>query len=851
MLRLFLWTNARHWRRHPVLAAVNLISVALGVAVFLSIQLINRSAVASFEATIDAVAGRANRQVRAVGAPFPETLYPSLRFLDGVQAATPIVEAVLPLARVPGEFLRITGVDPFSGRAFQTFEIDGPDSGPNSDRFFNHPGAVSLTAEYAAELGVEVGDTVETVVHDRRATLEVVALLRFKEPVPGMDKRIAVMDIANAQELLDRQGTLDRIDLIVKPGFRLPDSIALPPNADWGRPAQRSAQVENMLGAFQLNLTALSMIALFVGTFLIYNTVSTEVVRRRREIGILRALGVTPARIQILFLAHALWIAVAGVLLGLVGGVVLAALSLDSVSRTISSLYLLVRIEKVFLPAEYVLGAAALGCLAVLVGAWKPAREAARMAPVDAIHLPAPGEYRPRRRYFLAGIALLLLSLAQCAAVWNGVFRWMAFSAALCFLLGMSLCVPVMTLLLNRLAAPILRRAFAGIGTVASTHFTGSLNRTAVTIAALSCALAMMMGVATMIHSFRITVQHWIGASIQADIYVSPEAQLYLGAQSFLPDRMLSDAMAHPAIEAVDTFRERIVEIDGESLRLGASDLTTARARSDTEFLDRDASSAWAEVTPKGDGSSVPSVIISESLSRRLRLASGDELPVPTPSGIVPFRIAGVFRDYTSDRGMALMDRHWMRRFWNDTRFHGIAFYLRSPEDLDPVLDWVRNSYSPNGELRVYSNRTLREQILKIFDQTFAITYLLRLVAVVVAVLGIFLTMTVLVTERQREIAMLRSIGATPAQIRRMVLLEAGSIGFFGYCAGLLTGIGLAWILTFIINQAWFGWTIEWHWPAFLFLEAPLLALGAALIAGWWPAARASVMPVSESVRDE
>ena len=415
----------------------------------------------------------------------------------------------------------------------------------------------------------------------------------------------------------------------------------------------------------------------------------------------------------------------------------------------------------------------------------------------------------------------------------------------------MSLTVPMLTLLGVRVAAPLLRRAFSGIGTVACGHLAGSLNRTAVTIAALACALAMMMGVATMIHSFRVTVQHWIGTTIRADVYISPESQLYLGARAFLPEAMLEDARQHEAIEAVDTFRERVIEVDGHSIRLGASDLQTARSRSDTQFLDRNSAEVWDEVTPTEGQSANPAVIISESLSRGMKLQAGSALSIPTPSGIVSFRVAGIFRDYTSDRGLALMDHYWMKRFWNDTRFHGIAFYLRESEDLESVMTWVRERFSPNGELRIFSNRTLREQILDIFDQTFAITYLLRLVAVVVAFLGIFLTMTVLVTERQREIAVLRSIGATPKQIRRMVLLEAGLIGFFGYGAGLITGIGLAWMLTFIINRAWFGWTIEWHWPAFLFFDAPLIALGAALIAGWWPAVRASTLPISESVRDE
>lgn len=856
--RLFLWTGARYWRQHKLLTLLNVLGIALGTGVFVSIQILNHSSLAAFRAAVDVVAGKANRQIIGAAVALPEEVYTQVRWKPGVRAATPVLETVVPLVESPSQYLRLTGIDPFSNAPFQTFEVQAEEGADRrGNRFLFTTNAVSLTAEMASALDVSEGDRIAVRVGSKERTLQVASLLSFPDSPVGVDRHLAVMDIANAQEFLGRLGELDRVDLLVDEEMFDDETVRkeLPGAVKLERPEQRGRKVEQMLGAFQLNLTALSLIALLVGMFLIYNTVSAEVVRRRREIGILKAVGVQAGQVQRLFLGQALLTGIAGVGLGVLGGWWLAERSLEMVSDTISSFYLLLSVEEVFLPVWLVGLGLGSGLGAVLISAWRPALEASRLSSVEVIRLEghqAPKRVRPWR-WLLAGITVL--SAGGVLSIWvlAGGLRWVGFAVALAVLVGTSFCVPALMQFLGWLGKPVIRLLGRGIGDVALRTVNYSLGRTGVTIAALGCALAMMMGVSTMIHSFRETVGEWIQQTIQADLYISHRSHLHLGPHASLPEELLHAVRGHTGVREVETYRERAVEIDGLEMRLGGTEFDVRRKHSEPVFLGGDPEEIWRRTIPPEDlqKAELPAGILSESGATRLGVQAGEKVKVATPSGLEEVMVAGIFRDYTTDLGVLMMDVTWWEELFRSTPIHGIALHLEEPVEEEGVEEWVRSRFSPQGELRIYSNGTLKEKIFEIFDQTFAITYLLRFVAVVVAVLGIFLTMTVLVMERGREIGIMRSIGATSGQVRGMVLMESGIMGLAGYLMGLLAGLGLAWVLVFVINRTFFGWTISWHVPSFLFLEAPLWSIGAALLAGWFPAYRASRMSAADALREE
>ncbi len=301
--RLFLWHVARHARRHKLLAALNVLSVALGVSVYLAIQIANHSANQAFSASIDLVAGKANLEVRSPGGGFDETLLPKLSNVPGVKAATPLVEGYATLPAYPGEYLQILGVDMFTNLPFATFAIGGQAPAEalnlNLDAWLGDPRGIAITDEFAKTHALKVGDTMRLQVNGKEAPLTVRFLIRLADTVAGRgNSRVAAMDIGWAQEFLGKRGKLSSIQILLdQPRDTEPMAAALgklaPADVTIAAPGQRSGQVQRMLSSFELNLGALSLVALLVGMFLIYNTIAASVVRRRVETGILRAIGVT------------------------------------------------------------------------------------------------------------------------------------------------------------------------------------------------------------------------------------------------------------------------------------------------------------------------------------------------------------------------------------------------------------------------------------------------------------------------------------------------------------------------------------------------------------------------------
>lgn len=864
--RLFFWHVVRHARRHKVLAALNVLSVALGVAVYLAIQVANGSANASFAASIDLVAGKANLEAREPGSGLDETLLPRLAAAPGVKAATPLIEGYVTLPDLgPGEYLQVLGVDVFTNAPFATFSLRGNDAATAAANFdieawLGGPDALAITDEFARQHGLKIGDRLRAQVNGRDATLTVRFILRLNDTAAGRgNSRVAAIDIGWAQELFGKQGRLSAVQLLLERPADA-ETIAtelsklVPADVSVAAPGQRTNQVQRMLGSFQLNLGALSLISLLVGMFLIYNTVAASVVRRRVETGILRALGATRWEVQCLFLGEALLFGLVGVAAGIAGGVLLAKWLLGrEIARVISSLYALVSVDRLHL-TPLVLGSALFfGLGSVLLAAWLPAREGARLDPVAAL---SPGlgltMERSRRatlRWLLWGIVALALAGACSALALLTGPAWLGFAAAFFVLLGFAFLAPLATNL-GAAAVNALTRSRRGarflVG-LSAQNLARSVHRTAVIVAALMAAIAMTVGISVMIHAFRQTVETWIQRAIVADIFMTPAANATLGNGAFVPAETLAALRAHPDIAALDTVREIGVNIRGDRVSLAAVEGTN---RNRLAFVgtggdrarDREKQAAFYEPD---------SVLVSEPFAHRYRVGEGDALPIATPDGVVRFTVRGVYYDYSRDSGVILINRKNFEQHWHDPRVMSVALYLKPGVELDRVATDLRARFNTRGEFLIYSNRSLRERVFEIFGQTFRITGVLRSIAVVVAVIGIFLTLTTLIAERERELGVLRALGASRAQIGALVLGESALIGALASALGVIAGLVLSLVLTWVINKAFFGWTIQLAIPWATVVATPLWIVLAALLAGVLPARRASLVPIAAAVRSE
>jgi putative ABC transport system permease protein len=483
---------------------------------------------------------------------------------------------------------------------------------------------------------------------------------------------------------------------------------------------------------------------------------------------------------------------------------------------------------------------------AVLAGAWIPAQRAALIAPVAALSLGTYAEQSASRLPHWGRLALLcgVLALVACVVALRIGPAPVAFVGAFFVLFGFALCAPLGTLFF----AAFTRRfvALMPVARLAADHLVRSVHRNAVTVAALSTALAMTVGLMVMIHSFRKSVEAWIEHGIVADLFIAPASNEVAGFGATVPPETLAWLRAQPGVASVDTFRELSVPI-----RVGGKDaqallaVVEGRYRGNLDFSGGHEEQKMAEVF---EGRAIA---VSESFARKFRISDSALLTILTPTGEAAFRVAGVYADYTRDQGVIFMAEPLYLQHWPPTGAHSLAVYLQSDTNVSAIAEEFRSKFSPAGEYTVYSNRTIRQRIFRIFDQTFAVTYVLRTIALIVAIVGTFLSVTALVAERQREIGLLRAVGASRAQVVRLFMGEAGMIGCIASLLGAGSGAILALVLTWVVNPAFFGWTIHLHVPWLSLAAMPFWMIASTNLAAWLPAARAADAAIADAIREE
>jgi putative ABC transport system permease protein len=671
-------------------------------------------------------------------------------------------------------------------------------------------------------------------------------------PAKSLEGNFGLMDIASAQEALEKVGLIDRIDLIVEKSVDL-DAVerdlkkVIPPGTEIRRPETRSGQIEKMVSAFHLNLTALSLISLIVGMFLIYNAISTSVIQRRREIGILRSIGVTRSQVLSLLIGEAGLIGGLGSLAGLGMGMGLAKIILYLVSRTITALYILVKAEHLTFSPSILMEGFGLGLLASILSAIGPAREASKIAPKEALAL---GTLETKvkihlRHFSLIGLVLLILSFffaLQKPIYQRPIF---GFLAALLIVVGISFLIPLITSFLNRLLAPPLCFLLGIEGKLASRYIQDSMARTVITIAALMTALSMLISISIMILSFRKTVDLWVEQSINGDVFIFPGSYSLTGYSALLPIEVSRALPSLPGVKAVDSFRALEVEYQNQPTLIASVDGQV--------FLNMKVI-RFTEGNPRAilnHFASGQSILVTESFSLRHQVKAGDRIRLHTPQGEREFLISGVFYDYSTDWGLILIEKKLFKSLWNDETLHSAGVYLQEGVSLETFKEVIRERFSKPYQLFLVSHRELRNEILKIFDQTFAITYALEFIAIIVAILGIINSLNALVMERQRDIGIFRAVGAFRRQVEKTVLIEAGMIGFFSLILGLLCGFLLSLLLIYVINRQSFGWTIQFSIPLRSLIEFSLVVMVTSMGAGLIPARRAAKMNVVEPLRIE
>ncbi len=828
--------------------------------------------------------GRATHQIVGTDALVPESLYTRLRTELGIRRAAPIIEGFAwagTRARHPkprdrqagspedpagmpanGRPVRVLGIDPFADAAFRDAFRNEAAAELDLASFLRRPTAL-VSAATARDLGVGVGEPLVVAAGGRSQDLTIGVTFSSRDAFRRQAGRdLLILDVFHAQRIFGMGSNLTRIDLLLDgPDWDREQALAaireiLPPGTEIARPESRTAAAGELTRAFRLNLRALSLLGLLCGAFLIYNTMTFAVVQRRPILALLRALGVTPKRLFGVVLAEAAAVGFAGGCLGLAFGRLLAGRLLVRVEQTLDDLYFTtgsIWIE----PPPWLTPAALLLAVAVaLLAALGPAVEALRAAPGPAL---ARATLETRWRAALpkltaAGGVLVTLG---ALAIWSqrgGLPT--AFAALFAILVGLALTTPLATVGLSRLVAAPAERTLGGLGRIAAAGVGASISRTGVAVAALAVAISVTLGVDLMIRSFRSTVDEWLLYSLPADLYVSSTAS-FRGASGTAPPALresdLDVLRTAPGVVRVNTVLETRVESAVGAVRLLAHDLD-ARGRSAFRFRRARPEDAWPGYLAG------TAVLISEPLASRHGLGPGDTLRLETPSGPVHPQVAAVFYDYASERGTVLMS--WARylELWPEGRRRpgrtAAALYLEPGSDPDAARTGVARRLEagrsvPNRNLAVRSNGALRRRSLEVFDRTFLVTNVLRLLAVTVAFIGVLAALTALALERRRELAALRALGLTPKQLWGLVTCQSALLGLFAGLLALPMGAVTAALMTFVINKRSFGWSMDLTLPVESLAFALALAVGSALLAGLYPAFRLARAPVAEALRSD
>ncbi len=846
MLRPLLRTELAALRASVSLVGMCIAGVALGVASVTCIQLLESSAVGAFAASVEALSGDSELTIAGSGPTIPDDAWPLALDDADVAGVRPHLR-VLAIAEHDGQRLplELYGIDFAAAGAAHVDAADPVGPPLELGEPLVAPGFVALSVEAAARLRVRRGDALVAVSGSRRIDLHVGVVLDFARKSPLLSPRTAFMDLAQVQRTFELGGRLTRIDVKLRAGAdadaaRARLAARMPRGVDVTTTREQRARGDGLLEAFRINLTALSFVAVFAGLFLVTSALSALLSRRRREFGVLRSFGATRAQVVALILFEALAFAAVGTGIGVPLGFALARANLGAVSSTVVSLYSLEEITALHVPSTLWPFALAVGGCGALLGAAWPAFDVARREPhaLLAAWQAHADVARHAGRATVAAFGVLALGVAIYASIASHA-RWAGFVLGLAVLVCAALVAPGVVAAAGRLARGASLGFAFGVRSLRARLLTSSF-----AVAALAVAVSMMLGITLMVSSFRSTVVSWIGSAIGADVYVAGAGHRPGLESGGIAPASIERIERTPGVRAVARERDTIVWRGANRIRVRGVDILLPGGEHRFPLVgDVDVGTTFRAVKAGG-------VLLGEPLANALHMQTGDTLELATAAGPRRFAVAGVYYDYTSEFGAAVIDESAFAAAFGSGDATDLAIYLEPGADAERATEDFQLAFADEG-LIFASARSVRATGMRIFDRTFVITGVLQGMSLLVAVAGVTLALIVMARDRRAEIALLRALGATRAQVFRVWVGKGVALALLGLVPGALGGLALAWVLVVAINRAYFGWTIPIEAPGADVALQVATVLGAALLAAIVPAVRASAAPATELCRED
>jgi putative ABC transport system permease protein len=833
LLRLITWPYVRRHRLRTVLTTVGIV---LGVAVFVGMHTANQSVLFAFYKTIDRIAGKAELQITAGEGGFPESVLERVQAMPDVRVAVPVIEAPVD-TNLKGEGnLLILAVDMTGDRSLRDYDLESGDEAVIDDPlvFLAQPDSLIVTREFADRNGIRIGSKMPMRTMDGEKQFTVRGIMKSGGLTQAFGGNLAVMDIYAAQMVFGRGRTFDRVDLALNEGVSLAQGRSaieklLGPGFQVEPPSSRGQQIDSVLRVYSFTANINSAFALFIGMFIIYNSFSIAVAQRRREIGILRALGASRGQIRTLFLVESGLSGLVGSLVGLGFGVLLSRGLALYISGLIAGVYgIAERTTEIATEPTLMMFGLAMGVATSVLAGFIPARNASRVDPIQALQkgryqVLSAGENRIRRVAAMAlgtaSVALLVFAARSMALFYAG------FAMAVLTLLLLS---PTAALWLTQALRPVLRWLRPVEGALAADSLIQAPRRTSATVTALMLSLALVVTLGGLAKASYDSIMNWTTMALNPDLFVT--ASQSLTERNFRFPPAVGDELAKiEGVDEIQRVRSHRIVYNGTPVMMVAVEAKSMGNRARRPPVE--GPPEMYEMAAQGKG-----VILSDNFARLQNLHYGGVMDLATPTGVQKVPILGLVVDWSDQQGVILMDRASYIRWWGDDTVNIFRIYVKKGVPPMDVRQRIIERFAGTQRLFVLTNKEVRSWISGLTEQWLGLAYAQIAIAVLVAILGIVNTLTVSIIDRRRELGVLQAVGGLRNQIRHTIWMEALTIGVVGLVMGFAVGsVTLHYVLE-MSRRDMTGMSLPYTFPwAIAGLLVPLI-LASAFVASLWPA---------------
>ncbi len=836
-------------RRHGLRTFLTLAGVTAGVAMFASMQTAQGALVASLRSTVDEIAGYAQVQITS-GAGVAEEVQETVREVPGVRALAPVIEQVVPLQPATLGTVLILGVDLLGDHEMRGYSFSGDNEDVDDPLLFlAQADSIALSKVTAKRGALAQGAALTLMIGQTERRAVVRALLEPAGFARAYGGNVAVMDVYAAQDLLGRGRRFDRIDVRLEDGVAVEDGIRrlrqrLGPAYEVETPDQRGSQLSALVGSLAVGVNITSVFALGIGVFLVFDVFAVAVDRRRRDIGILRAIGATPRQVQALFLMEAGLLGAAGGTLGFLLGSATAETLTPQLGTAMGRLWGVQTIAQPSAGSMLAVWSVLMGILASLAGAWVPARSAAGINPVHAlatgVHAARAPMPRLRPSLLEAGLLVVAVTTAVAAPARHPATTVVALVTGA---LGTVLVLGRITHRLTAKAAGLLPGLAPLSGQLASDSLRGHPRRAGQTTLAVALSFGLVLTTGGYYESMRSAIVRWMDVSVTADLFVRASAKFNMTVYRFAP-QLRESIRPIPGIAAVGSLRHDMIHFRGERVKLAVLDEEGVRLHLRQDYKAGTQAEAQ-QALRSGQG-----CVVSENFSTRYTLGLGDVVELPSPTGLLRLPIAAVVTAYLSDRGSIFVGAGMFEARWKDDRVDIFEVRLAPGADMEAVRRELQRRFAEVPAL-ISSRQEFVDEVTHGLDGFSAVTRSASLMALAIAVVGIFTSLLISVAERFREISILKALGARGAQIRRSVVLEALSMMIVGFLIALPLHALMARTLGAWTTETYTGVKLPFTFPGDLCAQILILLPLLTLAAAWLPAYRAARVNVVEGISYE